>query len=165
MNLFSWSSPAAAGGLNHVTLDWLRGRSRSPAREGRWGAEEPVLPHYTFLAELVCSITVPRADAGRMNSFLLHSQAECTKIQRREKHNKFRLQVRVPAGNKVEDEQWRLDGRRGCACVFERGLQLKKNREERCPSSLHLHFTNPLKSIYPEYFPQGCCERRPLHLK
>lgn len=44
-----------------------------------------------FPHRAVCSITIPRADAGKMSSFPLHSQAECPKIQRREKHNKFRL--------------------------------------------------------------------------
>lgn len=51
----------------------------------------------------------PPADAGRMSSFWLYSQVERTEIQGREKHNKFRFQVRVPVGNKLEDEQSRID--------------------------------------------------------
>lgn len=156
INLLSPSSPAAAGGLNHVTLDWPRGRSRLRASTGGEATsaagkkkktsqkkKPPALPHYTFPRRAVCSITIPRADAGGMSSFPLHSQAECTKIQRREKHNKFRLRVRAPAGNKVEDEQWRLDGRRVCACMCWKGgyiLEKKKRGERRSTtSSLQVH--------------------------
>lgn len=78
---------------------------------------------------------IPRADAGRMSSFPLHSQAECARIRRRGgKHNKFRLQVRVPAGAKLEDEQWRLDGRRVRACSSLKMGYIFKKKGKR-PSS------------------------------
>lgn len=103
-----------------------------------------------FPHRAICRTTIPRADAGRMSSFPLHSQAECTKIQRREKHNKFRLQVRVPAGNKMEDEQWRLDGRRVCS---NGGLHLKKERNAALDCTISsLKFTTPRKSIYSTIF-------------
>lgn len=34
INLFSWSSPTAVGGLNHVMLDWIKGGEGDPARGG-----------------------------------------------------------------------------------------------------------------------------------
>lgn len=67
-----------------------------------------MLSHYTFFTE-PSGGTISRADAGRTNSFQVHSQAKCAKIPRRETHNKFRLQVRVPAGYKLEDEQLGVD--------------------------------------------------------
>lgn len=81
----------------------------------------------------VRGIAIPRADAGRMSSFPLHSQAECARIRRRGgKHNKFRLQVRVPAGAKLEDEQWRLDGRRVRACSsLKMGYIFKKKEKDQ----------------------------------
>lgn len=96
--------------------------------------KNPSAPSLHFSHRAVCGITIPRADAGRMMLIpLLHSQAECTKFREfREgrKHNKFRLQVRVPEGNKVEDEQWRLDGRRVCvcACAGKRGVTSKEKK-------------------------------------
>lgn len=119
-----------------------------PKLRGRWwvagwgagrGRESPPprkIPHLLITLSprrAVRGITIPRADAGRMSSFPLHSQAECTRIQRRGgKHNKFRLQVRVPAGAKLEDEQWRLDGRRVRACSsLKTGYILEKRKKTR----------------------------------
>lgn len=70
MNLFSLSSLAAAGGSNHVTLDWLAGWLAGWVAGWEAGgatstSEKPALPRYTFPRRAVCSITIPRADAGR----------------------------------------------------------------------------------------------------
>lgn len=119
-----------------------------------------------FPHRAVCSITIPRADAGRMSSFPLHSQAECTKIQRREKHNKFRLKLeclqavkwRMNSGDLMEEECVR-------ACVGKVVTSQKREKRRSTAPFLHLNSTSPLKSIYSKYYPQGCCDWWLLHLK
>lgn len=93
----------------------LEGRTWS--RMKVWGKAPPPLEKrsLSFLIRLrllggaVGGSSIARADVGRTSSFQLHSQAKWAKIPRREKHNKFRLQVRVPAGYKLEDEQLGVD--------------------------------------------------------
>lgn len=81
INLFLWSSPAAAGGLNHVRLEWLKGKKPIPENSGGGGGastsnserrKKLVRPHYTCLNEnRRLQNHIPGADAGRMSSFPL----------------------------------------------------------------------------------------------
>lgn len=55
-----------------------------------------------FLHRAICSITVPCADAGRMSSFPLSiHRLSAPKFREGRRHNKFRLQVSVAAGNNM----------------------------------------------------------------
>lgn len=113
----------------HAWLD-QEGRRRSCTQGVTSTLEKNSACSLHFRHRAFWGVTTSRADAGGMSSFRLRSQAESTKIQRREKHNKFRLQVRVPAGTKLEDEQWRPDGRSVYVSVheLENGDKSEKNR-------------------------------------
>lgn len=118
----AWSrlQPATRGSI-HGTLDrfwgggadpgWSRGRVTSTFEK------KPCAFSLHLLHGAVWGVAISCADAGRAGSFWVHSQAKCAKIPRRERHNKFRLQVRVPAGYKLEKEQLGVDvgGVRECA--------------------------------------------------
>lgn len=56
----------------------------------------------------------------RAHSLSIHKLSAAT-FREGEKHNKFKLWVRVPEGNNVEGEQGRPNGRSVCACL-KRGV-------------------------------------------
>lgn len=123
---------------------------RTWSRMEAWGEAPPPLENRTlrFLIRLhllggaVWGISTARADAGRTSPFRLHSQAKCAKIPGRETHNKFRLQVRVPAGYKLEDEQLGVDvgGARECTSL-ETIWKLSKPALLHVPSFFFIYST------------------------
>lgn len=97
-----------------ITARLIASEGRSWSRIEAWGESPPPFKKEpcAFSLHLLHGVwggTISRADVGRTGSFQVHSQAKCAKIPRRETHNKFRLQVGVPAGYTLEDELLGVD--------------------------------------------------------
>ena len=171
MNLFSQGSPAAAGGSNHVTLDWL-GVIQSTRGGGgllHLHLRETCASSLHFPRRAVCSITIPRADAGRKwaHSLSIHKPS-APKFGEGRSIISSDSKLECLQAIKVEDEQWRPDGR-GSVCVHasERRLHLRKESKAApdCTISPLKFHKSSQKVLILNVFGEGCDERRVPHLK